>query len=53
MTAVSLGHTNNRLAYREVTLFMPALRSSSVHMLRMVVTSTQPVVHSLPEVFRR
>lgn len=39
--------------YREVTLFMPALRSSSVHVLRTVATSMLPLVLSIPDVFRR
>lgn len=53
MTAGSLGPTGNQVTYREVTLVMPALRSSRVHVPRTVVTSTQPLVHSLPDVFRR
>lgn len=53
MTAGSLGHAHRKATYREVTLVRPALRSSSVHVLSMVDTSTQPVDHSFPEVFSR
>lgn len=39
--------------YRDVTLSMPILRSSSVQALRTVVTSMLPLVQIFPEVFRR
>lgn len=39
--------------YRDVTLSMPILRSSSVQAVRTVVISMLPLVHIFPEVFRR
>lgn len=39
--------------YRDVTLSMPVLRSSRVQALRMALTSSRPLAHSFPDVFRR